>query len=336
MLRPLTSLSIGTMIVSVAAGSLLCAASPAQAGHILIKQDTIETANITEVTPVVFQGQQLLFESYRVGVSTDEANTFLRLRNLETGQIVSQFGAGHSLGSAFVDGNQLNVFAPNLTQNDWFHDIYRFTSTDLASWTENVALTRSGGEHLLNSSVIRDPHGYLMAYESDVPVGFCFKFARSTDLATWTKLDAPAFAGPRGNEYSACPTIRYSNDYYYALYLAVGENQYAGQYVTEIARSKDLVAWEFSEQNPVLAATAEEGGINNSDVDMIEVGGKTYLYYATGNQATWVHIKRAVYDAPMSEFLASYFPAAVPEPGTWAMLSTAMFAAMAHAWRRRR
>jgi beta-xylosidase len=152
----------------------------------------------------------------------------------------------------------------------------------------------------------------MMAYESDNPVGFCFKFAHSTDLAAWDKLDVPAFAGLGGGEYSACPVIRYNGDdgRYYVIYLAVGKGAYAGQYVSNIIRSRDLVNWEFSEENPVLAPAAGEG-INNSDVDLFEHDGKTYVYYANGDQATWLQLRHAVYDGSTSEFLWSYFPSPI-------------------------
>jgi hypothetical protein len=114
--------------------------------------------------------------------------------------------------------------------------------------------------------------------------------------------------------------IRYSDNYYYALYLA--QSQLAGDqngYVTKIARSKDLAAWEYG-LTPVLVPSEGEG-INNSDVDMFEVDGKTYLYYAVGDQQTWCHLKKAVYDGPMSEFLSGYFPPTpTPEPSSMAML----------------
>jgi hypothetical protein len=286
----------------------------------------------------VFQGQNYLFESYRASPETTYGNMYLQLKNLDTGAYSNPFAYGFSLGCAFVAGTQINVFASDRTSDDWFHDIYRFTSTNGTNWTRSAGpvVARSGGEHLLNSSVCQDDQGYLMAYESDSPRSFCFKFARSTDLATWTKLDAPAFLGPGGNEYSACPCLRYANGYYYAMYLAENPVQ-GGQsgYATEIARSKDLTNWEFSSQNPVLTPSGGEG-INNSDVDCFEMGGKTYVYYATGDQQTWVNVKCAVYDGSMAEFLGSYFPVETPEPGTWTLLATGVLATAGFAWKKRR
>ena len=320
--------------VAMAAGAL-----GSQAQATFVKQSgAIESTNIMETTPIVFQGNRYLFESYRASPETTYGNMYLQLKNLETGEYSNPFAYGFSLGCAFVSGNQINVFASDRTTDDWFHDIYRFTSTDGSTWTRsaNPVVARDGGEHLLNCSVCQDDQGYLMAYESDSPRSFCFRFARSSDLSTWTKLDAPTFQGPGGNEYSACPCIRYSNGYYYVMYLAQNSvlNGQSG-FATEMARSKDLVTWEFSDGNPILTP-ADGEGINNSDVDLFEYDGKTYVYYATGDQQTWVNVKCAVYDGSMSEFFGSYFPADVPEPSAVAILLTGMLSMAGFAWRRGR
>ncbi len=298
----------------------------------------VEQTGFMEATPIVYRGQQILFESYRTpgdaGYLLDEM--YLALRELNGDQVLSTFAQGFSFGTAFVDGDTLRVFASEGT-SDWFHDIYQFSTTDMQHWTKTLAVARSGNEHLLNSSVTQDEQGYLMAYETTDPVAFCFKFARSTDLVNWQKLSVPAFAGPNGNQYSACPTIRYSGDYYYALYL--GETQVIGAqrgWATFIARSKNLIDWQYG-LTPVLTP-AENEGVNNSDPDLFEVDGKTYVYYSDGDQATWGNLRCAVYDGPMSEFLASYFPPVeAPEPSA-AVLALAGIAGIAflNAFRRRR
>jgi hypothetical protein len=194
-------------------------------------------------------------------------------------------------------------------------------------WSDpTLALTRSGDEHLFNTSVCWDGHRYVMAYESNQPMQWSTKFAQSADLAGWDKLDVPTFLGAPGTE-GANPTIRYFNDYYYVLYSTFWPDGRNG-WVTYLARSHDLTTWEFSDQeHPVLEPTAEEG-INNSDPDLFEYNGNTYVFYLTGNQsATGTQTKMAVYDGPMSEFFASYFPQPVPEPHTWALLGTAMLSA---------
>jgi hypothetical protein len=265
--------------------------------------------NVMESTPLLFQGRRLMFHSRRVDVpKPDLSQMYLFLVDSQTGKELSRFGARHSLGSAFVHGDEVHVFAAEHTENDWFHDIYHFRSRDLKTWTRKLAIPREGKEHLLNSSVCRDDQGFLMAYESDIPVSFCFKFARSRDLVSWEKIPGLAFTGQK-HEYSACPVIRYCKPFYYAVYLHAAIPGHNG-WVSFLARSRDLATWELSPRNPILEAGPGEGS-NNSDVDLIEIEGKTYVYYCTGDQQTWGDLKCAVYPAPLAEFFAGYFPAGV-------------------------
>ena len=106
--------------------------------------------------------------------------------------------------------------------------------------------------------------------------------------------------------YSACPALRYFAPYYYVIYLHApipGRNGH----ISFLARSKDLKTWQLSPKNPILEAGEGEGS-NNSDVDLIELDGKTYLYYATGDQQTWGGVRVAMYPGPMKEFYESRFP----------------------------
>ena len=282
--------------------------APSAAARKLTKMPDVLGNDVMESTPLLYKGRLLMFHSRRPTVATPgRGETYLFLEDVETGKELTRFGQGHSLGSAFVAGDQINVFAANSTSDDWFHDIYRFTTTDLNTWKRELAIPRQRNEHLLNSSVCVDPDGYLMVYESDVPVKFCFKFARSKDLATWKKIDGLAFAGMDRREYSACPVIRYFKPYYYVIYLHARIPGHNG-YISFMARSKDLVTWQLSPKNPVLEAGKGEGR-NNSDVDLIQIDGKTYVYYATGDQKTWLELRRAMYPGPMAEFFGSYFPA---------------------------
>ena len=266
---------------------------------------------IVESTPLVYQGRQLLFHSHRVDVpQPDLEQMYLLVTDHDSRKELTRFGQRHSLGSAFVDGDTLHVFAANHVDNDWFHDIHHFWTNDLQSWQREPAIPRAGDEHLLNSSVCRDDRGYLMAYESNVPVSFCFKFARSQDLRKWEKIPDLVFAGVGGREYSACPVIRYFAPYYYVIYLHAAIPGHNG-WVSFLARSKDLETWQLSPLNPILEAGAGEGS-NNSDVDLIEIEGQTYVYYFTGDQQTWGELRRAVYPGRMQEFFESYYPEDAP------------------------
>ncbi|HPM79566.1 MAG TPA: hypothetical protein PLF81_02660 [Candidatus Anammoximicrobium sp.] len=265
-----------------------------------------------ENTPVVFGGQPLLALNHRddTKYNTDgyAKSMYLYLQDLSSGREIVRFGEGHSFVSAFVNGPELNVFASEGTNRDWFQSIYRFSSTDLKTWKRELAIAKEGNEHLFNCSVCRDEQGFLMAYESNQPVQFCFKFARSKDLARWEKVPGLVFTGEK-NEYSACPVIRFFAPYYYVIYLHAAIPGHNG-WVSFLARSADLADWELSPMNPILEAGPGEG-VNNSDVDLFEWEGHTYVYYATGDQATWGSIRVAMYLGPMKSFYESCFPPGV-------------------------
>ena len=68
-----------------------------------------------------------------------------------------------------------------------------------------------------------------------------------------------------------------------------------------------METWEYSPFNPILEAATGEGR-NNSDTDLIEYEGKTYLYYATGDQETWSTVRVAQYDGLQKDFFEGHFP----------------------------
>ena len=269
-----------------------------------------------ENTPFVFKGNTYIAMNHRddskdrVGNYTDKENMYLYIDNLHTGVEVARFGIGHSFVSAFVDGDTLHIFASRGTNDDWFKSIYRFTTTDMKNWDRKLAIPLEGKEHLFNCSVTKGAEDYIMAYESNEPVGFCFKFARSKDLKSWEKIPNLIFTGV-GMEYSACPVLRYYAPYYYVIYLHTHIPGHKGNYVPFLARSKDLVEWDLSAFNPIMEVGPGEG-INNSDIDLFEYEGRTYIYYATGDQQTWGTVKIAMYDGPIKEFYQRFFPEGVP------------------------
>lgn len=266
-----------------------------------------------ENTPFVLGTRLLIVANYRPGGADAKGeNAYLYIDDLQNGMEVARFGKGHSFVSAFVNGNELNVFALEFTDFGRVMNssgIDRMMTTDLKNWKTEKVILPEGDEHLFNSSVCRDSKGFLMAYESDKPVKFCFKFARSNDLSKWEKLSGLAFTGEK-HEYSACPVIRFFAPYYYVIYLHAPLKDHNG-WISYMARSKDLTTWELSPFNPILEASQGEGK-NNSDVDLIEYEGKTYLYYATGDQETWGTLRVAMFDGPEKTFFESHFPRKLP------------------------
>ena len=262
-----------------------------------------------ENTPVIFQSWLLLVANCRPGGADAKGkDAYLYIDDLQTGKEVARFGQGYSFVSAYVNGGELNVFALEFADFGRVMNstgIDRLVSSDLKTWKTEKVIFPDGDEHLFNSSVCRDDKGYVMAYESDKPVQFCFKFARSADLSKWEKIPGLVFTGEK-HEYSACPLIRYFKPYYYVIYLHAPIEGRNG-WISYLARSKDLVGWELSPYNPILEAGAGEGK-NNPDVDILEYGGKTYLYYATGDQETWGTVRVALFDGTAKSFFETHFP----------------------------
>jgi hypothetical protein len=311
-MRKIGSLMWVGLVCLLTSGGLVAAGQPGPARPRLIKLP-FALGQAMESSPIIWQGRPLLVTNYRDDTKnrTDDytRSMYLYILDLATGREVARFGAGHSFANAFVDGSDLNVFASEGTNRDWYQSLYRFKSTDLMHWQRTLAIPQAPGEHLFNASVCRDSRGYIMAYESDKPVQFCFKFARSQDLSEWRKLDGLVFTGVK-NEYSACPVLRYVAPYYYVIYLHAAIPGHVG-WVSFLARSKDLAEWELSGFNPILEAGPGEG-INNSDVDLFEWQGNTYVFYATGDQQTWGAVRVGQYAGPMKEFFEAYFPASLP------------------------
>jgi hypothetical protein len=273
-----------------------------------------------ENTPLIFRGRPLLVQNDRAIKPEEQSKAYLFIEDLVTGQEVARLGTGFSFVSGLVNGDELNVFATVNTNTEWTKDIYRFHSTDLKTWKQELAVAREGDEHLFNSSVCRDDQGFLMAYESNKPVQWSFRFARSKDLSHWEKVAGLRFSDTEGQTACANPTVRYFAPYYYVIY---GIWRWKGpglryeyllpetKYVTAIARSKNLARWEISPtRHPMLDPIPGEG-INNTDADLFEYQGNTYVYYATGDQATWGTIRVAMFAGTMKELLESYFPAGV-------------------------
>ncbi len=277
--------------------------------------------NGDEATMVIFNNRPLRMSSYRQ-IGGGEKEMYLKVEDLVNSDETPHFGEGFGFACAFVKGKELNVFATETPgedwPRDWTTDVYRFWTTDLKTWKKEMVLPRIGDKHILNTSVCNYPNGYLMAYESDGPTGWETWLARSKDLSKWERIEGLEFTGV----VFANPTIRYVAPYYY---LMIGTHRTAPpitdyeyhfdstRYITILFRSKDLVNWELSPTKyPMLEPTVAEGGINNTDADIFEYQGNTYIYYITGDQQSWGAGRIAMYEGSMKECLEAHFPKNTP------------------------
>lgn len=115
-----------------------------------------------------------------------------------------------------------------------------------------------------------------------------------------------------------------ADPYYYVCYL----EEYPGPcYANCIARSRDLIHWEYSVVNPVLMFDETEDkkigspfltpedrqrirdvlDINNSDMELCEYLGRTVIYYSWGDQKGTEFLAEAAYEGSVRAFLTGFF-----------------------------
>lgn len=262
------------------------------------------------------------------GTDTNVAAQAL-IRNRDTGEVISRFGEGCYYYSFYTENGVAYVLGTENQPNKLGGDTIRiFESRDLIHWESRVLL-RNPGWHYFNTSLTKGPDGYVLLMEANEPkeyVGdhpFTLFFATSKDMHEWQFMDyEKCFSKER---YNGGPFMKYSNGWYYVI--SVTELPCA-RYTNYIYRTKDFSTWEVGLYNPILMPGEEDRIIsdhafgfsaeqleemktgfnsNNSDIDMCEYNGKTYLTYNVGNQLGFYYMAEAVYDGPIDAFLAAYF-----------------------------
>lgn len=279
---------------------LLPPAPPAAPPRSQLRVEAPDLGPVCEAAPLLWQKQPAVLLCIRPPSGGQPRDYYLKLTD-PSGVELTRFAQGYGLACGFVHRDIFHAFASRFEAGAW-HDVTHFASRDLKSWSREIVI-RQKGEHLFNSSVCADAQGFIMAYESDDSryTPFTIKFARSSDLETWTRIPDAVFGGDR---YAACPCIRFVNGHYYLLYLEHRKPRWF--FETYLARSRDLKTWELSPANPVLSPGAHDG-INASDPDLLEWNGTTVLYYSVGDQLTWSKLKRATHPTPPGQFLSGWF-----------------------------
>jgi hypothetical protein len=267
--------------------------------------------DMCELSPFIWKGRLCHMACVRPGSGGGTSDYYMRFSDAATGKELGRAAEGYGLASIIVAGDTAYVFASRWEKGDW-RDVTMFKSRDLRKWTSRLVV-QGENEGVFNTSVCRGRGEFIMAYESSDPAypPFTIKFARSADLESWTKMPEATFGT---NRYTACPCLRYANGWYYVLYL---EHRTPRHYFeTYITRSKDLAHWELSAGNPVLAPEGLDEGINASDPELVEWDRKTYVYYAVGDQLTWMNMKRVTYPGTLRRYLESWYKApGVPDWG---------------------
>jgi len=286
------------------------------------------TCDLVETTPLVYRDRLYRFESVRARYRPNTTgDAYFRLIDVDSGQPTPAFAQGCHLGCAYAVGDTMYAYGvPGVGAEE----LHVFWSDDLEHWSSQPALHLPGWT-LFNSSVCRGPDGYVMAFEVGEPaelVGTRFTnfFARSDDLVNWQVLGPDHVFDTR--RYTACPTIRFVDGFYYVLYLEDTRDPQSGaeQWETWLARSRDLKQWDLSPMNPVLKACDKDRRMavnfssqeqerirtavntNNSDMDLCEFEGSLVINYSWGNQHGIEHLAEARFAGSLHGFFSGYFP----------------------------
>lgn len=294
---------------------------------IIRKLGTIK-CDVVEATPIVFHDRLYRLEYFREqrqNEANDSDMTYMHFIDVYTNSLTSPFAYGHHFGTAFVNGDYMYVAASMYVDNKCPDPglINVFRSDDLENW-ELYGKLELPGLNTFNTGICEKDGIYTMLIEVDKPVGFTFRFAQSENMKDWTLL--PLEKHFQDGRYAGGPAIYTLPDdpYYYVLYLeAYPEYRFANC----IARSTDLIKWEYSPINPVLMYDEYEDkkiaspfltvherlridralDTNNSDMELCEFLGRTIIYYSWGNQRGNEYLAEAAYEGSMKDLLQGFF-----------------------------
>jgi len=291
-------------------------------------------ANVVESTPIVFKDNLYRFEYMRPHecsyLNTKNAGnpypwSFFHFVDMRNGVESEPFAKDHHLGCAYTDGGVMYAVG---VEGEWGTDtVHVFSSEDLQNW-EMCGELKLPGWKIFNTGVCKKDGVYTLLMEISEPKeeagkAFTFRFATSHDMKNWTLT--PSECVFQKDRYAGGPAIYSVGDgYYYVLYL---EMYPTNKFSNCIARSKDLIEWEYSPINPVMMynehedkkianpfltveeqhAIAEAQDTNNSDIELCEFNGRTIIYYSWGNQRGTEFLAEASYEGPMAEFLKAWF-----------------------------
>lgn len=285
------------------------------------------SCDVVETTPFVFKNRLYRLEYFRdsrQNAKNQTSETYLHVVDAVSGAEYKPFAVNHHFGSAYTENDTVYAVATQSGPDVWGGNVLHvYKTTDLNSWSEWGRLELPEN-HCFNANICRLGNKYTMLIECAEPVPFNFRFAQSDNLKDWTLLPPEHIF--RKDRYSGGPAIYTvdGDDRYYVFYL---EANPGNNYTTCIARSSDLINWEYSPCNPVLMFEPEKDklianpyltpgeqerirralDINNSDLECCEFMGRTIINYSWGNQQGIEFLAEACFDGTMKDFLTGFF-----------------------------
>lgn len=291
-----------------------------------------------EMTPFTWNGRLMRLELADPSRGVDISGGTAAIRDVESGEFLSYFAEDSYYHSAFIEDNVVYVTGVDKKRRD---TIRLYESRDLKTWTSRDLLTNPGwiyfnsqiaGNKEVGYYIILEsgPHVYpVEMWDTDYPrkfignKGWTMFFAKSTDLVNWEFLDYDQpFSKDEG---TGGPCLKYSDGWFYLLADCLLPRKIFTNYMY---RTKNFKDWYVGYYNPIMMPSDEDRQIsphyteiteeekerlktafhvNNTDLDVCDWNGKTYINFACGNQLGNYWMAEAICDMPLKDFLKSYF-----------------------------
>jgi hypothetical protein len=267
--------------------------------------NTIKLTNYIEIgegTPVVKHGEIYYISTLRGKYIYEPV-----------GLIVTKLNNG-SQETVSSNGDFKGMFCSAIQISNVYYVIATYTNVLLMTWTKDftnwsepeVIYTRNTNYELFNNSVCWDGTNYIMSLEVTTKqnVGYHTIILTSINLHDWS------YVSEFSKSLSECPTIRYSDGFYYVLYLTNYRFEGVWYWLTMISRSTNLIDWQDGGTIPLAPFQKpiwEKTSVNNSDIDFIKFKNETLIYYYSGDQNTWADLCEAKFYGTEANYLKGFF-----------------------------
>ena len=318
---------------------LACAACLSAAGdgasdwkNPLVKKGYLNSP-LVETTPFVFHRRLYLAENYQAFVDSpgkklgeDSERDALRIRDVETGELVSVALREHTFGTAFVWEDRVYVFAAKYVKGKPWRtatSVSMTSSADLKTWSEpKTVLQAEGAEQIFNVAVCRGSDRFVLLYETNDAryVPFTFKYCESNDLSNWRRIPDALYGK---DKYVGGPALYFEGGWYYTLYLEALPDTH---YESRVTRSRDLKHWQdappgrpfvtFDRRKRELPLRPPELVEKNaSDAELCYFRGRTIVYFTGSDQQVAGDLQRAEFEGTPRELFERFFQGVAPPPG---------------------
>ena len=265
-----------------------------------IKRDHSRFLDTMETAPVEYKGEMIIITFERGG--NESFGRKIEVYDYKNYKKIAEVPWDKGLGSAIVIDDKLFVFG----SSDWSkysNCIYK-AELELGDkpriLQEEPVFCAGENKRIFNTSVAKTENGFVIAYEEDENKTNVFytAFLKSENLSDFENLNI----NYRKGTYTACPTLRYRDGFYHLFFLdRIKLKDGSERFITKMTFAKDLAL--FPEENLTVVLDPKFGlSINNSDFDLVEHEGNTYLFYAEGDQKTWAKVYSAIYKGSEKQF----------------------------------